>query len=76
MKKVSHKNRAVELKVKTHMHHKMAIFMVIPERVYESGVIPCGISDHDLLFMTKKLGHPNLNLHHVLLIFKTKKDSI
>ena len=29
-----------------------------PERVSESGVIPCGISDHDLIFMTKKIGSP------------------
>ena len=29
-----------------------------PERVYESGVIPCGISDHDLIFMTKKIRSP------------------
>ena len=29
-----------------------------PERVSESGVIPCGISDHDLIFMTKRIGSP------------------
>ena len=29
-----------------------------PERVYESGVIPCGTSDHDLIFMTKKIRSP------------------
>ena len=29
-----------------------------PERVYESGVIPCGISDNDLIFMTKNIRSP------------------
>ena len=29
-----------------------------PARVYESGVIPCGISDHDLIFMTKNIRSP------------------
>ena len=29
-----------------------------PERVSESGVIPCGISDHNLIFMTKKIRSP------------------
>ena len=29
-----------------------------PERVSESGVIPCGFSDHDLIFMTKKIRSP------------------
>ena len=44
-----------------------------PERVSESGVMPCGISDHDFIFMTKKSWSPKSKLHHVLLIFETKE---
>ena len=38
------------------------IFTNKPDIVRKSGVIPCGISDHDLIFMTRKARLPKLKI--------------